>query len=139
MRLSINLAFGYKWELFHWDVSVALTITKAEEEKYAGFPNSFPEDLFPSYTGGTIARLKRKLYSSKSAPKFRDLHEPVLPVTTPLSIFPDRSTLLPSCQSWPVTAGAGAAGLGPNLKCYFPPTGELPKLKGRMLQGFARS
>ena len=61
-----------------------------------------------------------------------DRHEPVLPVTTPLPIFPDRSTLLPSCQSRPVTA----ARLGPNLKRYFPPTENLPKLKGRM-QGHA--
>ena len=29
----------------------------------------FPEDLFPGYKAGTIARLKRNLYGSKSAPK----------------------------------------------------------------------
>ena len=59
-------------------------------------------------------------------------HKPVLPVTTPLPIFPDRSTLLLVCQSRPVTA----AGLGPNLKRYFPPTGNIPKLRGR-IQGHA--
>ena len=69
VRLLISLAFGNKWEMFHWDISVAFTNAKAEEETYVRFPKSFPEDLFPGYTGGTIARLKRNLYGSKSAPK----------------------------------------------------------------------
>jgi hypothetical protein len=55
--------------MFHWDISVAFTNAKAEEESYVRFPKSFPEDLFPGYTRGTIARLKRNLYGSKSAPK----------------------------------------------------------------------
>jgi hypothetical protein len=42
---------------------------KSEEETYVRFPKSFPSDLFPGYKGGTIARLKRNLYGSKSAPK----------------------------------------------------------------------
>jgi hypothetical protein len=69
VRLLISLAFGNKWETFHGDISVASTNAKAEEERYVKFPKSFPEDLFPGFTGGTIARLKRKLYGSKSAPK----------------------------------------------------------------------
>ena len=55
--------------MFHWDISVAFTNAKSEEETYVRFPKSFPSDLFPGYKGGTIARLKRNLYGSKSAPK----------------------------------------------------------------------
>ena len=69
VRLLISLPFGNKWEMFHWDISVAFTNAKAEEETYVRFPKSFPEDLFAGYKGGTIARLKRNLYGSKSAPK----------------------------------------------------------------------
>jgi hypothetical protein len=69
VRLLISLAFGNKWEMFHWDISVAFTNAKAEEETYVRFPKSFPSDLFPGYKEGTIARLKRNLYGSKSAPK----------------------------------------------------------------------
>ena len=69
VRLLISLAFGNNWELFHWDISVAFTNAKAEEETYVRFPKSFPEGLFPGYKGGTIARLRRNLYGSKSAPK----------------------------------------------------------------------
>ena len=69
VRLLISLAFGNHWEMFHWDISVAFTNAKAEEETYVRFPKSFPEDLFPGYKAGTIARLKRNLYGSKSAPK----------------------------------------------------------------------
>ncbi len=65
------IAFGNNWAMFHWDISVAFTNAKAEEETYVQFPQSFPADLFPGYKGGlgTIARLKRNLYGSKSAPK----------------------------------------------------------------------
>jgi hypothetical protein len=69
VRLLISLAFGNNWEMFHWDISVAFTNAKSEEETYVRFPKSFPSDLFPGYKGGTIARLKRNLYGSKSAPK----------------------------------------------------------------------
>jgi hypothetical protein len=69
VRLLISLAFGNNWEMFHWDISVAFTNAKAEEETYVRFPKSFPSDLFPGFKGGTIARLKRNLYGSKSAPK----------------------------------------------------------------------
>jgi hypothetical protein len=69
VRLLISLAFGNNWTMFHWDISVAFTNAKAEEETYVKFPQSFPADLFPGYKGGTIARLKRNLYGSKSAPK----------------------------------------------------------------------
>ena len=69
VRLLISLSFGNKWEMFHWDISVAFTNAKAEEETYVRFPDSFPADLFPGFKGGTIARLKRNLYGSKSAPK----------------------------------------------------------------------
>ena len=69
VRLLISLAFGNNWEMFHWDISVAFTNAKAEEETYVRFPKSFPDNLFPGYKGGTIARLKRNLYGSKSAPK----------------------------------------------------------------------
>jgi hypothetical protein len=55
--------------MFHWDISVAFTYAKAEEETYVRFPKSFPSDMFPGIKGGTIARLKRNLYGSKSAPK----------------------------------------------------------------------
>ena len=48
---------------------MAFTNAKAEEETYVRFPKSFPDNLFPGYKGGTIARLKRNLYGSKSAPK----------------------------------------------------------------------
>ncbi len=57
IRLLISQAFGNKWETFHGDISVAFTNAKAEEETYVKFPKSFPEYLFPGFTGGTIARL----------------------------------------------------------------------------------
>jgi hypothetical protein len=66
--LLISLAFGNNWAMFHWDISVAFTNAKAEEETYVEFPQSFPADLFPGYKGETIAKLKRNLYGSKSAP-----------------------------------------------------------------------
>ena len=69
VRLLISLAFGNNWQMFYWDISVAFTIAKAEEETYVRFPKSFPEGLFHGYKGGTIARLKRNLYGSKLAPK----------------------------------------------------------------------
>ncbi len=34
VRLLISLAFGNNWEMFHWDISVAFTNAKAEEETY---------------------------------------------------------------------------------------------------------
>jgi hypothetical protein len=37
LRLLISLAFCNHWEIFHWDISVALTNAKAEEEIYVGF------------------------------------------------------------------------------------------------------
>jgi hypothetical protein len=46
VRLLISLAFGNHWEMFHWDISVAFTNAKAEEETYVRFPKSFPDDLF---------------------------------------------------------------------------------------------
>ena len=46
VRLLISLAFGNKWEMFHWGISAAFTNAKAEEETYVRFPKSFPEDLF---------------------------------------------------------------------------------------------
>jgi hypothetical protein len=71
VRLLLSLAFGNNWAMFQWDISVAFTNAKAEEEAYVKFPQSFPVDLFPGHKGGTIARLpvKRNLYGSKSAPK----------------------------------------------------------------------
>ena len=57
--------------MFHWDIAVAFTNAKAEEETYVRFPKNFPDDLFPGFKGGTVARLKRNLYGSKSAPKLR--------------------------------------------------------------------
>ena len=69
VRLLISLAFGNHWEMYHWDISVAFTNAKAEEETYVRFPSNFPAGLFSGYKGGTIARLKRNLYGSKSAPK----------------------------------------------------------------------
>jgi hypothetical protein len=53
--------------MFHWDISEAFTNANAEEETYVRFPKSFPDDLFPGYKTGTIARLKTNLYGSKSA------------------------------------------------------------------------
>ena len=35
--------------------------------------------------------------------QYTDRHDLVLPVTTPLPMFPDSRTLLPSCQSRPLT------------------------------------
>ena len=77
VRLLISLAFGNNWLMFHWDISIAFTNAKAEEETYVRLPQSFPECLFHGYKGGTIARLKRNLYGSKSAPKlwYKCLHE----------------------------------------------------------------
>jgi hypothetical protein len=46
-----------------------ITNAKAEEEIYVRFPKSFPDNLFPGYKAGTVARLKRNLYGSKSASK----------------------------------------------------------------------
>ncbi len=70
VRLLISLAFGNNnWEMFHWEISVAFTNAKSEEETYVRFPKSFPSYLFPGFKGGTVARLKRNLYGSKSAPK----------------------------------------------------------------------
>jgi hypothetical protein len=67
VRLLISLAFGNHREMFHWDISVALTTAKAEEETYVRCSKSLRDDLFPGHKAGTIARLK--LYGSKSAPK----------------------------------------------------------------------
>ncbi len=67
--LLISLAFGNHWEMFNWDISGAFTNAKAEEETYVRFPKSLPDDLFPGYKAGTIARLRRNLYGSKSAPQ----------------------------------------------------------------------
>jgi hypothetical protein len=77
VRLLISLAFGNNWKMFHWDISVAFTNAKAEEETYVRFPKGFPDGLFHGYKEGTIARLKRNLYGSKSAPKlwYKCLHE----------------------------------------------------------------
>ncbi len=49
VRLLISLAFGNHWEMFHWDISVAFTNAKAEEETYVMFSISFPDNLFPGY------------------------------------------------------------------------------------------
>jgi hypothetical protein len=65
VRLLISLAFGNNCEMFHWDISVAFTNAKAEEETSVRLPDKFPEDLFPGYQAGTIARLKKNLYGSK--------------------------------------------------------------------------
>jgi hypothetical protein len=54
VRLLISLAFGNNWTMFHWDISVAFTNAKAEEETYVKFPQSFPADLFPGYNGGPL-------------------------------------------------------------------------------------
>ena len=69
VRLLISLAFGNKWEMFHWDISVAFTNVKAEEEAYVVFPKDFPSDICRGYRGDTYVKLKRNLYDSKSAPK----------------------------------------------------------------------
>ncbi len=45
------------------------TNAKAGEETNVRFPDKFPEVLFSGYKARTIARLKRNLYGSKSAPK----------------------------------------------------------------------
>ncbi len=55
--------------MFPWDISVAFTNAKSEEETYVRFPKLIPSDLFPGFQGGTIAQLKRNLYGNKSAPK----------------------------------------------------------------------
>ncbi len=51
--LLISIAFGNNWEMFHWDVSVAFTNAKAEEETYVRFPKSFPSD-FPGLREGLL-------------------------------------------------------------------------------------
>ncbi len=72
--LWISLAFGNKWEMFHWNISVAFTNAKAEEETwtYVRFPSSFPENLF-SYQRGDNCMIEAKFVwqqiSSDSAPK----------------------------------------------------------------------
>ncbi len=58
VRFLISLAFGNNWAMIHWDISVAFTNAKAEEETYVKFPQSFTADLFPRNKGGTITRLK---------------------------------------------------------------------------------
>jgi hypothetical protein len=50
VRLLISFAFGHNWAMFHWDISVAFTNAKAEEETYVEFSQSFPTDLFPGFT-----------------------------------------------------------------------------------------
>ena len=54
--------------MFHWDISVAFTNAKAEEETYVVFPRDFPDDICYGYRG-TYAKPKRNLHGSKSAPK----------------------------------------------------------------------
>ena len=44
--------------MFHWDISVAFTNAKAEEETYVVFPKDFPDDICQGYRGGTYAKLK---------------------------------------------------------------------------------
>ncbi len=51
VRPFISLAFGNNWQMFHWDISVAFTNAKSEEETYVRFPKSFPEGLFHGYKG----------------------------------------------------------------------------------------
>jgi hypothetical protein len=45
-------------------ISVAFTNAKAEEETYVRFPKSFPDNLFPGYKAGTVARSKRNFYGT---------------------------------------------------------------------------
>ncbi len=54
------------WEMFHWDISVAFTNAKAEEETYVRFLKSIPSDFFSVFKGGTIALLKRNLYGTQT-------------------------------------------------------------------------
>ena len=55
--------------MLDWDISVAFTNAKAEEETDVRFQKSFPSDVLPGIKGGTIARLKLNLFGSTSAPK----------------------------------------------------------------------
>ena len=41
VRLLISPAFGNKWEMFHWDILVAFTYAKAEEETMLYSPKKF--------------------------------------------------------------------------------------------------
>ena len=70
VRLLISTAFGNGWEMYHWDISVAFTNADSHEPTYVRFPKNFPDDICPGYTGGTLARLTKNLYGSKSAPKW---------------------------------------------------------------------
>ena len=70
VRLLISTAFGNRWDMFHWDISVAFTNADSHENTYVKFPQNFPSDICPGFTGGTIAKLNKNLYGSKSAPKW---------------------------------------------------------------------
>jgi hypothetical protein len=49
VRLLITIAFGYKWERFHWNISVAFTNAKADSEekrRMSDFLSLFHTDSF---------------------------------------------------------------------------------------------
>ena len=71
VRMLISIAFGNGWKMFHWDISVAFTNADAHEPTYVMFHQNFPSDIqvCPGYAGGVFARLAKKLYGSKTAPK----------------------------------------------------------------------
>ena len=56
--------------MFQWNISVASTNADSHENTYVKFPQKFPSDICPGFTGGTIAMLNKNLYGGKSAPKW---------------------------------------------------------------------
>jgi hypothetical protein len=75
--LLISTTFGKGWDMYHWNTSVAFTSADAHDQTFVRFPQNFPTDICPGFSGGTLAHLAKNLYGSKSAPKwwYRCLYE----------------------------------------------------------------
>ena len=64
VRLLVSLSFANQWHMFHWDISTAFVNAMAEEPVWVRFPPGIP-----GVSSGTVAKLKKALYGTKSAPK----------------------------------------------------------------------
>ncbi len=75
-------------QLIQLDVFLATSCHRAYKQKGLNYEPTFPQNV---------------CNAKNQDVEITDRHDLVLPVTTPLPMFPDSSTLLPSCQSRPLT------------------------------------
>jgi hypothetical protein len=64
VRLLIGLSFGNNGEMFHWDILVAFTHAKAEQETYVRFVLLIFSRYVPRLQGKNDLPFKRTLYCS---------------------------------------------------------------------------